>query len=94
MILVVEDSVVVRNLVVQGLSQWFMVVSAGDGREALSILETSEVDLSLTDLDMPLMSGRELTRQVRRSDKHSAKPIPRVLSADQDGISISRRALA
>ena len=66
-----------------------MVVSAGDGREALSILETSEVDLILTDLDMPLMSGRELTRQVRRSDKHSAKPIL-MLSADQDEISISR----
>ncbi|MEC8049858.1 MAG: response regulator [Myxococcota bacterium] len=90
MILVVEDSVVVRNLVVQGLSQaGFMVVSAGDGREALSILETSEVDLILTDLDMPLMSGRELTRQIRRSDKHSAKPIL-MLSADQDEISISR----
>lgn len=90
MILVVEDSLVVRNLIVQGLSQaGFMVISACDGREALNILETAEVDLILTDLDMPLMSGRELTRELRRSERHKSKPIL-MLSADQDEISISR----
>lgn len=89
-ILVVEDAPAVRNLIVQGLSQaGFMVLSAGDGREALTVLESGKVDLILTDLDMPLMNGRELTREIRKSDKHANKPIL-MLSADQDVVSILR----
>ncbi len=89
-ILVVEDAQVVRNLIVQGLSQaGFMVLSAANGQEALTVLESAKVDLILTDLNMPVMNGRDLTREIRKSDEHTNKPIL-MLSADQDDISMSR----
>jgi DNA-binding NtrC family response regulator len=40
------------------------VLLASDGREALAILELEEIDLVITDLKMPNVSGEELLRQV------------------------------
>lgn len=37
-----------------------LVAQAGNGREALEILETAEVDVAILDIDMPAMSGLEL----------------------------------
>ena len=89
-ILVVEDAPAVRNLMIQGLSQaGFSVSSANNGREALTVLESAKVDLILTDLDMPLMNGRELTREIRKSDTYGATPIL-MLSADQEDVSTLR----
>ncbi len=39
---------------------------AGDGDEAMSIVQREPVHLLLTDLHMPRMSGLEIIRQVRR----------------------------
>lgn len=68
-VLVVEDSVVQRAHLV-GLMRklgFGVVLEAGDGNEALQVLEThgaQPVFLVLTDLEMPGMDGIELTRRL------------------------------
>ena len=62
-ILVVEDEEAVRHLVSRILTQrGYQVVAFGDGSEALAYYEESsqDVDLLLTDVVMPKMSGRAL----------------------------------
>src|SRR5947207_250333 len=67
-VLVVEDDAAVRNVAVgtlEGLG--YLVRQAGDGREALQILQlTDAIDLLFTDLVMPNgISGQDLLRIAR-----------------------------
>ena len=67
-ILVTEDEPGVRNLVHNALKQLgYKVLPASDGYEAIRILEQHRdpVHLLLTDVIMPLMSGRELAKRVQ-----------------------------
>ena len=69
-VLVVEDEQMVRNLVQDILERGgFEVLTAPDGEQALAILqaESRSIDLLLTDVVMPGMTGVELARQVRTS---------------------------
>jgi len=61
-VLVVEDTPFVRNLVVSYLeSCGWRVLSATNGRDALSVAAAEPVDVVLTDAVMPEMGGYELT---------------------------------
>jgi len=67
-ILVVEDQEEVRHLTVQVLQDLgYTMLEASNGQEALRILQaaSSRVDLVLTDVIMPEMSGSELLAQLR-----------------------------
>jgi PAS domain S-box-containing protein len=67
-ILLVEDEEALRKLARIALERFgFRVLVAGDGREALSVAEAAEerIDLLVTDLVMPAMSGRELAGLLR-----------------------------
>lgn len=49
------------------VESWIEVVGhAGNGREAVELAEQLDPDLILIDLDMPVMSGVEAIRQIRR----------------------------
>jgi two-component system chemotaxis sensor kinase CheA len=76
-LLVVDDQFTVRELqrsILQAAG--YRVETARDGREALLRL-TGEPDIELvvTDIEMPEMDGIELLRQVRADAKHSSLPI-------------------
>lgn len=47
-----------------------IVSEARSGKEALAILVDSPVDLVITDINMPGMSGTELTRQIKKTYPH------------------------
>ncbi|MEM6531096.1 MAG: ATP-binding protein [Myxococcota bacterium] len=67
LVLVAEDNAQVRRLATRILErQGYHVVSAGDGQEALEHARrlTGPVDLLLTDVVMPVMSGRELAERL------------------------------
>jgi len=65
-VLVVEDDDIVRDSTETLLSSaGFDVLVASNGDEALSLLEETEVQVLLTDVVMPGMSGTELAVQVR-----------------------------
>ena len=67
-VLVVDDEPAIRTSVSRYLrSRGYETLEAADGEEALEQLEVKQwaVDLLLTDMVMPRMSGRELVRHVR-----------------------------
>ncbi|MEN8262458.1 MAG: hybrid sensor histidine kinase/response regulator [Nitrospirota bacterium] len=66
-ILVVDDSLSVRKFASIILEQnGYNVLNAPNGLEALKILDENSVDLILTDLEMPVMHGYELLRELKR----------------------------
>jgi two-component system chemotaxis response regulator CheY len=64
----VDDSPVMRSFIrrVLGLSGFEVgeCVEAGNGEEALAQLDTHQVDIILTDINMPRMNGEELLRRL------------------------------
>ena len=68
--LLVEDDYV-SQLVIRGICKkmnWTIKI-ASNGKEALEILENSEFDLILMDIQMPEMSGLEVTKIIREKEK-------------------------
>ena len=75
-VLVVDDEPPVLRMVQDVLEdEGFSVVTAREGREALTIVERIQPDLILTDLMMPQMSGRALCWQVRRDPRTAHIPV-------------------
>jgi two-component system cell cycle sensor histidine kinase/response regulator CckA len=71
-VLVVEDESAIRQLVVRILDrEGYQVIAAADPREALDLLaHHPEIDVVLTDVMLPHMSGRELLQEIRRRYPH------------------------
>lgn len=68
-VLLVDDEEAVRRASARVLSaEGFEVVQAGDGREALGQLDRGQVDVVVSDVMMPSMSGLDLLRMIRRRD--------------------------
>ncbi len=62
-----DDPAVIRAIArVIAAQSGFDVVTAGSGKEALEILGRSSIDILVSDIDMPQMTGLELVRQARR----------------------------
>jgi len=78
-ILVVDDSTVMRAMIIRilrltGLSIG-QVCEASNGKEALSTLDATPVDLALVDINMPIMNGEELIDSIRRNQTTADLPI-------------------
>lgn len=69
-LLVVDDSAMMRALItrVAGLTGLPIgaVLQASNGAEAIGLLERHAVDVIFTDINMPVMTGTELLREVAR----------------------------
>lgn len=66
--LVVDDSVTMRRIVINSLKNlgYQNYVEAADGSEALSKLQADDsINFVITDWNMPVMSGLELTKAIR-----------------------------
>jgi len=75
-VLIVDDSLSVRKYLSAFLTtRNLKVYSASNGGEALKMLEENEVDLIITDLEMPIMHGYELVSRIRASSKWKGIPI-------------------
>ncbi len=71
---IVDDEPIIR-LGLQKLINWeemgFEITCiAQNGKQALEQLETEEVDLIITDIEMPIMNGLDFIKEVREKDKH------------------------
>src|SRR5580698_2736100 len=67
--LIVDDSSVMRKIVERALRQagldTLVVLEASNGAEGLDLLRTKQVDLILSDINMPSMDGLEFLRQLK-----------------------------
>jgi two-component system, chemotaxis family, chemotaxis protein CheY len=75
--LVVEDSPMMRQLLVVALSRLknLQVTEADDGVDGLRKLATGKFDIILTDINMPIMDGLKLVKRVRSDPTHKNVPI-------------------
>lgn len=68
-ILIVDDSSVMRKIVERALRQAgldsLVVHEASNGAEGLELLRAKQVDLILSDINMPSMDGLEFLRQIQ-----------------------------
>jgi len=75
-VLIVDDDSVTRGLLSRVLkphSEVFQVLTAPDGKEALKIIQNQNIDIVITDLQMPVMDGFELL--ARLSEHHPEIPV-------------------
>ena len=76
--LVVDDSVTMRRIVVNTLKTlgYNQYVEAEDGKDAMAKLNTDMgINFVITDWNMPVMSGLELTQAIRADDRTKGLPI-------------------
>jgi two-component system chemotaxis response regulator CheY len=77
--LVVDDSAAIRKILQRVLRQTGMAIrtihEAGDGQEALALLAAEEVDLILSDINMPKMDGLELLALVKAEAQWRRIPV-------------------
>jgi two-component system chemotaxis response regulator CheY len=79
--LIVDDSSVMRKIVERSLRQAGIelseVIEAGNGSEALTVLQESQVDIILCDINMPVMDGLEFVKSL--SGVKNAKDVPVIM---------------
>jgi two-component system chemotaxis response regulator CheY len=77
--LIVDDSSVMRKIVERSLRQAGLeslaVLEAGSGVEGLEVLRSKQVDIILSDINMPLMDGLEFVRQLKSQKLAVGVPI-------------------
>ncbi len=76
-LLVVDDNATSRRLLVQQASKWGMICrDAASGGQALELFRRGETfDLALVDMQMPVMDGPKLAREIRSLPVAQAMPI-------------------
>jgi two-component system, OmpR family, phosphate regulon response regulator PhoB len=85
LVLVVEDEAALATMLRYNLErQGFRVDEAMDGQEALTRLNESQPDLVLLDWMLPLMSGIEVCRQIRRRPATRDLPVIMVTARTED----------
>jgi CheY-like chemotaxis protein len=92
-ILVIEDyadSRAMFRLLLQSLD--YRVVTAKDGKEALAVAADEHIDLVLTDLGLPDMSGVTLVRHLRRLNEQLRR-VPIIMLTAYDGPEYQRSAI-
>lgn len=78
-ILIVDDSSVMRKIVERSLRQAGLepltVFEAGSGTEGLEVLKSKQVQLILSDINMPSMDGLEFLRQIKAQGLAEGVPV-------------------
>jgi two-component system chemotaxis response regulator CheY len=75
-ILIAEDFQTSRKVIVNALSRkGYKTLEAGDGAEALDLFDGRDIDLLVTDFNMPNMNGAQLVESVRKISKYKYIPV-------------------
>jgi CheY-like chemotaxis protein len=84
-VLVADDSMEIRELERKLLRfRGYDVVTAADGLEAWYAVLSGTIDLVVTDVDMPLLNGFDLTRRIRKDPRF--KKLPVLVACDKDDV--------
>jgi CheY-like chemotaxis protein len=92
-ILIVDDSATMRQFVRRAVQLSEVPVAsvreASNGKEALALLDAHEIDALFTDINMPVMSGPELLRELKRQGRET----PARIVVSTDGSEARRREM-
>ena len=95
-VLIVDDSSVMRKIVARSLQQAGLniaqIFEAANGAEALVVVRLEKVDLILCDINMPVMDGLELVKQL--SGVENAHKVPVVMITTEGSEAHVVRALS
>jgi two-component system chemotaxis sensor kinase CheA len=84
-ILVVDDSITTRTLEQNVLeNKGYKVTVAVNGKEAWDLIQSKKFSMLITDVNMPIMDGFELTQRVKQSEKYNTLPVIIVTSLGSD----------
>jgi two-component system chemotaxis response regulator CheY len=85
-VLLVDDSPSARRFIRQILQNAGIerFIEANNGREAVAILAETQVDLVVTDYNMPEMDGRELVEYIRKQSWQNSVPVLMVTSESSE----------
>ncbi len=93
-VLIIDDSSTMRKIVTRSLRQAGLevdnILEAGDGQEALQMLQGQKVDLILSDINMPNMDG--LTFLKEKAANGAIKGIPVVMISTESGADVISEA--
>ncbi len=85
MVLVVDDSTSMRQMVSFTMKEaGFEVLEGSNGQDALAQLNGHKVHLVITDLNMPVMDGMSLIRQLRTRPDFKFTPILMLTTESQE----------
>jgi two-component system chemotaxis sensor kinase CheA len=85
-VLIVEDSLTIRSMLKNFVeSAGYDVMTAVDGLDAFSKLESENFDLIVSDIEMPRMNGFDLTKKVRQKKENSDIPVILVTALESAG---------
>ena len=86
-VLLVDDSSTMRKIISRSLRQAGLdfgeIYEAADGKEALALLEKETIDIVLSDINMPVMSGIEFLKE--KSNRPGIKGIPVFMISTETG---------
>ena len=88
-VLIVDDSSVMRKIVERSLRLADIkideVLEAGNGAEALGVLNKGRVDLILCDINMPVMDGLEFIKHLSGVDNAKGVPVVMITTEGSEG---------
>jgi DNA-binding response OmpR family regulator len=83
--LIVDDCHFVTRRVARALTaRGFECVVAANGHQGLELAQSRRFELFVLDIDMPMINGFSLLKQLRQQPQHGATPVL-MLSADETG---------
>jgi len=94
-ILVVDDSSSLRALVKMSLTRaGYSVIEAGDGKQALAQIEkTAKINLIVSDVNMPVMDGISLLKEIKQHARHKFIPVI-MLTTEDEGTKVQQAKAA
>jgi len=83
-VLVVEDNLEIRAYIKGLLQSKCKILEAGDGIEALKLLETNSIDLITSDVMMPNMDGFTFLTKIKEDEQYKSIPVIMLTSLAED----------
>ena len=77
-VITIDDSSTMRRIIKNTLKRIGYgdeILEAGDGKEALEVLANNDVDLIITDWNMPVMDGLTFVKTIRANAEYNDTPI-------------------
>ena len=92
-VLIVDDSATVRNMIAKHLGGTYSTIHASNGEEAWQALQSEQsITLIFVDLHMPVMNGMMLLEQIRNSANKHISNLPVIMITGHEDTEAAKQA--